>query len=136
MKNSIEAYISSAGGVVCGLITYFIWRSLVPYQDVWLLPGIYLLELMAGALISSVAYIQRHPQAATISWIYSGILAVFIVLAGFSVGFLYIPVFLISAGLSIYSVIRRKTKLLPGLGIFVSAGMIQLAFMLVFIWVS
>jgi hypothetical protein len=132
----IESFISATGGTVCLMITYYIWSSLVSSQQIWLLPGLYFLELMAGAVICTLAYFKGLPQVATFAWIYNVILAVFILLAGFSVGFFYIPVFLIFVGLSIYSLIRQKLDFLPKLGIFVGAGLVQFLLMMLFVSIS
>jgi len=129
----IELFVSAVGVAVCLLITYFIWRSLAPNQDMWLLPGLYLIELAAGSAICFLAFYLQHPRATTISWIYSGILVVFIVLGSFTVGLLYVSVFLIFAGLSIYSTNRHHQNLLVKLGIFVFSILVQLGFVLFFV---
>lgn len=135
-SNRIEVFISGVGSVVCILTTDLIWSSLAPVQGLWLLPGLYFVELMLGAVTCFLAYLRKVPQAAGFSWAYSGLLIVFILLASFSVGFLYLPVLLIFGGLSIYSIFRRKPGLLKPLGIFLVSGLVQLALMLVLVWVS
>ena len=134
-SEQIEMVISALGSIVCFLTTYLIWRSFIPYQDFWLLPGFYFIELLLGASICFFAYLLRVPQASTITLIYSGILCAFILLASFSVGILFVPVFLIFAGLSIFTAIRHRQNLLSKLGIFVISVLIQSAFMLFFVWV-
>lgn len=129
-SQKIEVFLSGLGAAGCLLITYFIWSSLSPSQDMWLLPGGYFVELAAGAVICFWAYSRQYSRASTLSWIYCGVLVTFIVLAGFTVGFLYIPVFLIFGGLSIYSVIKHRQKLLIKLGIFALFVLVQLALML------
>jgi hypothetical protein len=133
-SGQIEIVISALGSVVCYITTYLIWRSLITYQDFWLLPGLYFIELLLGASICFLAYLLKSPQASTITWIYSGILCVFILLASFTVGILFVPVFLIFTALSLFSTIRQRLNLLPKLGLFLCAGLIQLALMLIIIW--
>jgi len=125
-----ELMVAGIGAAVCLVITVTIWISLVSYQPIWLLPGAYFLELMSGAVICFLAYLFWFPRASLISWMYSGVLVVFSVLAGFTVGFLYIPVFIIFGGLSIFSDIKHKKPIFAHLGIFVCAGIIQLGIML------
>ena len=129
-----EIYFSFLGSVICFITTYFIWRSFIPYQSFWLLPGFYLIELFLGAAICFLAFLMRYRHASTICWIYSGILCVFIFLASFSVGLLYVPVFLVFAMVSIFSTIRLRSILFPKLVMFLCAGLIQLALMLFIIW--
>jgi len=129
----IELFVSGLGLAVCLITNYLIWRSVAPNQGMWLLPGLYFIELAAGAAICFLAYTLQYPGASTISWIYCGVLGAFIVLAGFSVGFLYTPVFLIFAGISIYSTIKDRQNMFTQLGILVLSILVQLAFMLFFV---
>jgi len=131
--NWIELFFSGLGVAFCLLLTYLFWRGLAVYQSIWLLPGLYFMELSIGSVICFVAYFLQHPQASTISWMYSGVLLVFIFLASFTVGLFYTPVFLIFGGVSIYSVIRHRQNLLVKLYIFVFSMLVQLAFMLFFV---
>lgn len=128
-----ELLVAGLGMAACLVLTYFFWRGLADYQSIWLLPGLYFVELATGSVVCFLAYFLQHPQAATISWIFSGILLVFIVLASFTVGIFYIPVFLIFIGLSLYSVIRQRRNLLVRLVVFTLSMLFQLAVMLVFV---
>jgi len=125
-----ELIIAGIGTTVCLVITMAIWSSLVSNQPIWLLPGAYFLELMAGAVICFLAFLISLQRASLISWIYSGILVVFSILTGFTVGLLYFPVFIIFLGLSIYSDLKHKRPILAHLGIFLGAGVIQSGVML------
>jgi hypothetical protein len=129
----IELFVSGLGVTVCLFLTYFFWRGLADYQNIWLLPGLYFLELTIGSVICFAAYYLQHPFASIISWIYCGILVVFIVLASFTVGLFYTPVFLLFTGLSLYSVLRNRQNLLVRLVIFTLSILFQLAVMLFFV---
>jgi len=126
----VELIISGIGAVACLIFTMALWFSLARYQPIWLLPGAYFLELMITAIVCFLSFIYFFQWAPHLSWIYSGILIVFSMLAGFSVGFLYIPVFLIFMGLSIFSDLKHKKPVMSHFVIFLIAGIIQLGLML------
>jgi hypothetical protein len=129
-SSRFELFIAGLGAAACIAITVTIWISLVSYQSIWLLPGAYFLELMTGAILCILSFLYCFQRASLVSWIYSGVLVVFIVLAGFTVGFLYIPVFIIFGGLSIYSDLKHKKPIFAHLGIFLCAGILQSGVML------
>jgi hypothetical protein len=131
--NWIELFFSGLGVAVCMLLTILFWRGLAAFQSLWLLPGLYFMELTSASILCFVGYFLQFPGASTLSWMYSGVLLVFIVLASFTVGLFYTQVFLIFFGLSIYSTIRHRQNLPGKLGLFVLSMLVQLALMLFFV---
>lgn len=132
-SSRFELTIAGIGASVCVVLSITLWISLASTQITWLLPGAYFLELMVGAVACFFAFLFFFNWASLVSWIFSGILIVFCVLTGFSVGLLYFPVFIIFMFLSIFSDIKHKRKLVPHLGLFICAGIIHLGLMLLVI---
>jgi hypothetical protein len=129
----IDLFISGIGAAICIVTTLTIWFSISSNQPMWLLPGAYFLELMVGALVCVLAILLWFPRSSQISWIYSGILVAFIVIGAFSVGFFYIPVFLLFGSLSIILDLRIKKSIIVHLGFFLGAAILQAVIMLVLI---
>jgi len=129
----LEKILSGSGMLICILITMIIWTGIGPYQDTLPLPGGYFVELMLGAVICTLALWIQFEDAGLISWIYSGLLAGFIILGLFSVGIFYFPVFLIFTTLSIYSDLKRKKSILVNSAIGLLAGILQVGGMLAII---
>lgn len=128
-----ELLVAGLGMAACLLLTFLFWRGLALYQSIWLLPGLYFVELSVGSVICFIAFLMQHSQAGILAWIFSGIVLVFSVLASFTVGIFYMPVFLIFLGLALYSVIRQRQNWLVRLIIFALSMIFQLAVMLLMI---
>ena len=128
-----ELFLASLGALVCITITLVIWLDISQYQGTWLLPGSYFLELMAGGVICWILFLTKSHRASLVSWIYSGLITGFMILASFSVGFLFLPVFLLFFGLSIYSDIKNHQKVLIHLGAFLVAAIVQAGLMVVIV---
>lgn len=115
------------------VLSITLWISLASTQPTLPLPAGYFLELSLGALISFLAFLYFFRWASLISWIFSGILLVFCVLSGFSVGPLYLPILLIIIFLSYFSDKKHNKPLLIHFGVFLTAGLVQLSIMLLVI---
>lgn len=132
-SSRFELIIAGIGAAACVVFSLTLWISLASTQTTWLLPGAYFLELMVVAVACFFAFLNFFQWASLVSWIFSGILIVFSVLTGFSVGLIYFPIIIFFMFLSIYSDIKHKMKLVPHLGIFICAGIIQLGLMIMVI---
>lgn len=129
-SSRIERMIVDIGTAICITLSLTLWISLASTQSTWLLPGAYFLEFICGAVVCFLVYRNCFEWASLASWIFCGMLLVFSVLAGFTVGIFYFPVFLIYLFLSIYFDIKHKKPLVFHLGIFVCTGLLQLGLML------
>jgi hypothetical protein len=132
-SSRFELIIAGIGSAACVVLSTTLWISLASTQSTWLLPGAYFLEIMVGAVVCFFAFLNFFQWASMVSWIFSGMLIVFSVLTGFTVGIFYFPVFFIFSFLSIFSDIKHKKPIAAHLGIFLCAGIIQLGLMILVI---
>jgi hypothetical protein len=125
----LERFLAILGAVVCLIITIPIWWSLSAYQSMWLLPGIYFLEMVLLSILNAFMVIRGSPHHRSIIWATVGVFITFSVLGAFSVGFFYLPVALIFAVLAITLDVRNKLPIAAHLGICLLAGLAQAAMM-------
>jgi hypothetical protein len=129
----LERFLAILGALACLVITVAIWRSVSTYQGMWPLPGLYFVELAALSILSAVVFVRGDPAGRNITWAAAGIFLAFSILAGFSVGFFYLPIFLIFAIISVSSNLRHRQPFTTGLGICLIAGLSQAALILAII---
>jgi hypothetical protein len=96
----------------------------------WLLPGLYFIEMVALSLISTFIFVRGDPHGSLITWLAAGAIIAFSILGAFSVGFFYLPVALLLGVISITWDVRNKQHILAHLGIFLIAGLGQSILML------
>ena len=125
----LERVLAILGAVACLIITILIWLSVSAHQTMWPLPGLYFIEMVALASISAFLFVRGDPRDKFIIWGVAGVIGAFSILGAFSVGFFYLPVALIFVVISVTSDVRNKYHLTAHLGIFVIAGIAQLALM-------
>jgi len=120
-----ERLLSILQAAFCIAITLTAWISVGRYQETWPLPAAYFLELMAGSCAIAFLFLLSQARASLAAWFFSGLVTSFIILAGFSIGFAYVPVLLVLISLVLYSDIRHKRLVLPGLGLWLLGGLVQ-----------
>ncbi len=125
----LERFLAILGAATCLLITVALWLSVSSYQSMWPLPGLYFIEMAALSIISAVAFVRGGPSGTVITWGAVGIFAAFSIVGAFSVGFLYLPVTLIFAVISVSSDVRNKQPIAPHLAVCLIAGIAQAALM-------
>jgi len=125
----LERILAILAAVVCLAITLIFWSSISAYQNMWPLPGFYFIEMVALSSISAFLFLRDDPRGSSITWGTAGIISAFSILGAFSVGFFYVPVALMFGVISIIWDARNKQHLLPHLGIFFIAGIVQSALM-------
>lgn len=121
----LERILAILAAVFCLSITLVFWISLSGYQSMWPLPGLYFIEMVSLSVISAFLLIRGDPRGSSITWGAAGVLSAFSILGAFSVGFFYVPVALMFAVLSMIWDVRNKQPVLPHLGIFFVAGIVQ-----------
>ena len=125
----LERFLAILGAVVCLIITILLWWSVSDYQNMWPLPGLYFMEMAALGIISAFTFVRGNPRDQIITWGSVGVISAFSILGALSVGFFYLPVALIFGVISVTSDVRNKQRILAHLGIFLIAGIAQVALM-------
>ena len=95
----------------------------------WPLPALYFIEMVVLSIISAFIFVRGNPRDQFITWATAGVISAFSILGALSVGFFYLPVALIFAVISVTSAVRNKQPITTHLGIFLIAGIAQLALM-------
>jgi hypothetical protein len=129
MTSPLERFLAILGAVICLSITILFWLRLSAYQNMWPLPGLYFIEIVALSSISAFVYVRGDPRANFITWGAAGAISAFSILSALSVGLFYLPVALIFAVISITSDLRNTQNIPAHLGIFLIAGIGQWALM-------
>jgi hypothetical protein len=129
ITSPLERLLAILGAVVCLVITILFWQSVSAYQNMWPLPGLYFIEMVALSSLSAFFFIRGDPRDKFIIWGAAGVICAFSILAALSVGFYYLPVAIILVVNSVTSDVRNKHHLPAQLGIFLIAGIAQLALM-------
>src|SRR5512133_1693886 len=88
----IERVLVVLAAGACLFITVAIWRSVSPNQPMWLLPGLYFIEMPAAAILTAGAFLLGMPSSARIAWVAAGLLLAFALMGAFSVGLFYLPI--------------------------------------------
>jgi len=125
-----ERFLAILAAVVCLAIMIVFWLGLSAYQAMWPLPGLYFIEIVTLSLISAFMFVRGDPRGPSITWAAAGVIGVFSILGALSIGFFYLPIALIFAAISVTSDVRNKQHIPAHLGIFLIAGLAQLALML------
>ncbi len=124
-----ERFLAILGVVVCLMVTVPIWWSISAQQTMWLLPGLYFVEMVVLSIISAFLFIRGNPRDKNLIWGAVGVFCGFSILGAFSVGFFYLPVALIFAVISVTSDVRNKQRITAHLGVFAIAAVMQAALM-------
>jgi len=95
----------------------------------WPLPALYFIEMVVLSIISVFIFVRGDPRNQFITWGTAGVISAFSILGALSVGFFYLPVALIFAVISVTSAVRNKQRITAHLGIFLIAGIAQMALM-------
>jgi hypothetical protein len=126
----LERFLAILGALACIALTVVIWRNVSAYQGMWPLPALYFLEIPALTVMSAVALVRRSTSAGILVWVAAGALGAFCLLGLFSVGLIYMPIFLVVAGAAIASELHNSGHFPMHLAIFLLSGLAQAALML------
>jgi hypothetical protein len=128
--HSLERWLAIIGALGCLILTILIWWQVSLHQGMWPLPALYLIEIAALSVVSTLLFIRRAPIGTILIWCNTGVLTAFFYVAGFSVGLYYLPLALIYALTSIIFDARNRGPFTTHLVIAVLAGAAQFAIML------
>ena len=129
ITSPLERFLAILGAVICLIITILLWVSVSAYQPMWPLPALYFIEVVVVSIMSAFIFIRGDPRDQFITWGTAGVISAFSILGAASVGFFYLPVALIFAVISVTSAVRNKRRIASHLGIFLIAGIAQMALM-------
>jgi hypothetical protein len=126
--NWLEGALAASAAVAGAIISAMVFGVIGAQQAMWPLPGLYLLEVPAVAGLAALAVIQGWPRRAEITWSAAGVLLGFSLLAGFSVGFFYLPcvLLLLIAGALLDRADWRRLALHVGLAVLWAAAQVAL----------
>jgi hypothetical protein len=126
---SFERFFAILGAGLCLVVTLLLWWGISKYQSMWLLPGLYFIELVLLGGLGAFSFIRGGPRGKFLTWGAAGALLGFSILGAFSVGFFYLPAALIFIVICVTSAVRNKQRLTAGLGVCLAAGLAQVALM-------
>ena len=87
-----ERGLAGLGAAGCLVLTAVIWGSISQIQTMWPLPALYLIEVVALAVAAAWGIFRGDAAGSGLAWAAFGALVGFAILAGFSVGFYYLPI--------------------------------------------
>ena len=127
---SLERVLAAAAAAICLILTAVIWVLVSRQQEMWPMPALYFLEVVAASLVGLWGIFRADVPGSFLAWAVAGALVGFAIMGGFSVGFFYLPV----AGLLGLAALwqdRQAWRRLPlHLGIALLAAVAQAALML------
>lgn len=102
------------------------WREVFPF------PALYLLEITAVGVLGVMAAIMTTEKATRLLWVLCGILAAFVILAGFSIGRALTPALVCLLGVAGIASLDHSYPLLRGLAWLAGAAALQATIMILF----
>ena len=108
----IEQIVALLAAALCLGVTMIVWLSVSVHQPMWPFPAVYLLEMPILCGIVALACIYDVPAAANFTWIATGAVLAFSVMAAFTVGIFYAPVAVLLAAVGMISARRARRNTL------------------------
>jgi hypothetical protein len=125
MTAPLERFLAILGAIISLIITILFWLSLSTHQNMWPLPSLYFVEMVALSSISAFVFVRGDSRDNFITWGAAGAISAFSILGALSVGLFYLPVALIFAVISVTSDLRNKQQITTHFGVFLIAGIAQ-----------
>ena len=133
-----EWFFALLGAAVCVVVA--IAFASQQFNDLWLTPGLYFLEIIFLALlvlISKVAEVKPVKMSnSVITWIAGGVLLAFVILWGFSMGLFLVPAMLSFWLAAAAGDMRQNYPILPHLRLALVAAIIQAGLIGIFLLLS
>ena len=127
----LERFLAIVATVASLLISMRVWQVVSGQQDMWPLPGLYLIEIVALCITATVAIVRGASFGGILTWIVVGALGGFAVMGAWSIGPLFLPAAVIFAIIALSSDRRQKHSSVRHIGIAIVAGLVQAALMLI-----
>jgi len=117
--------------LICVILCIRIWVLLVGTQPLWPIPALYLLEMVFVSLAGFWGILRDESKPGSpMAWVAAGLLLAFSGMAGFSVGFYFLPSTLLLVLAALLSDLRRQQGLLAHVGLLALAAIAQILLML------
>lgn len=131
---TLERILSSIAVAICLIECLWIGQALSHQQPIWPLPSMYLVEAGLVSIICWLGVMRSDTTSSTFSvslvWAMVGVLAAFVAMGVWSIGFLFIPVTLLFAITAILIDHRQNNSILLHLGVGALSALTQVALML------
>jgi hypothetical protein len=89
---ALERVLAALAAATCLVVTVIIWASVSQQQDMWPLPAMYFVEVVAASLLGLWGIYRKDAAGRWLAWATAGALFGFTILGALSVGFFYLPV--------------------------------------------
>jgi len=122
-----EKILALVGLALCMLAVFWSYRVIVNQQPLWLLPGLYLVEMLAAGILATYGVLRGTRGSVVETWIAVGILLGFSLMGAWTIGLAFIPstlIFLVAA-----MIVSRKAS--QGIGKYSMIGALACAFQIV-----
>jgi hypothetical protein len=126
----LERLIALSAMAYSILVTFRIWDLVSPHQDMWLFPGLYLLEVLLLPVIAAVLTFRSLPERTLLYTGFAGALLAFSILGALSIGIFYIPVVLLLMVAAAFSWRTFRVPIAPLLLLFFVSLAFQASLML------
>jgi hypothetical protein len=137
MSFKVERVLSIIGTVICLAAVIYVGWILSPYEPIWPLPGLYLVELVAVCSLGTWETWRLGKSPVTwpglFVWLGIGILYAFVVMGVFSVGLLFLPVAILFIIVGLNSARKAGYSLLSRCALGVTVAIAQSSMMLIIV---
>jgi hypothetical protein len=134
---NLEQLLVVIGAILCLIVSACIWLVFSRQQPMWPLPDLYLLEMLAASALATFDILSNGSKQLSLRgiliWAAVGVLLAFVVMAAWSIGFLFAPVAGLFAIAAILSDRRQGRHIVVHSGVGLAAALAQAALMLAFI---
>ncbi len=124
-------FIAVLAVIVCLATSLLISQSLLsdPHQEIFPLPALYLLEMITTSLVAAMGAFKKGEAWNKATWATGGIIAAFVLMGAWSIGFFFIPTAILVLITALLSWQRHHTQFLIGAIIYVAAFVTQIILM-------
>ena len=124
-------FIAVLAIIVCLITCLVIFQSLLsdPHQELFPLPALYLLEMIAASSVAAIGAFKEGEVWNKVSWAAGGIIAAFVLMGAWSIGFFFIPTAVLVLITALLSWRRHHTQFLIGAISYVVAFVTQIILM-------
>lgn len=131
---TLERILSGIAVAICLVECLWIGQVLSHQQPIWPFPALYLVEACLVSIICWLSVMRSGTSSSSFSasvvWAIVGVLAAFVAMGVWSIGFLFIPVTLLFVITAILVDYRQNNSTLLHLGVGALAALTQVALML------
>jgi hypothetical protein len=130
-SNTLGKALSSLGLAYSIVITLRIWALVAQQQPIWVLPGVYFLEVMFLPALAAFSALRAGDRRTMIACMAAGALVSFSVLGAWTVGLAYAPLALLLLLASFFSWRTTREPLRAVIAVILASAAIQALAMLI-----